>query len=67
MRLPNDAQTWTRLDKKSQNLPHSGPLWKTVLERTTIDDITGHIMSLEYTKHMSGKDVHRCLPTPFDM
>ena len=29
------------------------------MARITIDDKTGHIMSLEYTKHQSEKDVYR--------
>ena len=36
----------------------SGPLRGNVPARTTIDESTGHIMTLEYTKHTSGEDVH---------
>ena len=33
------------------------------MARITIDDKTGQIMSLEYTKLMNEKDVHRKLPS----
>ena len=35
--------------------------------RITIDDETGHIMSLEYTKHVTEKDLHRNLPSDRDI
>ena len=36
-------------------------LWKDVVARIAIDDKTGQIMSLECTKHMNEKDLHRNL------
>ena len=42
-------------------------MWETVVARITIDDKTGHIMSLEYTKHMTEKDLHRNLPSVRDI
>ena len=47
--LPEDTQTWTRFDKRAKTYrttSSSGPLWENVIERITIDDKTGHIMSL---------------------
>ena len=44
--LLGDTQAGTRLDKRASS---SGPLWENVIARITIDDKTGHIMSLEYT------------------
>ena len=61
MKLLN-LQTWTRFDKRAKTYrttSSSGPLWENVVARITIDDKTGHIMSLEYTKHMNEKDLHR--------
>ena len=58
--MPEDTPTWTRFDKRAKTYrttPSSGPLWENVIARITIDDKTGHIVSLEYTKHMSEKDV----------
>ena len=43
------------------------PRWANVVARITIDDETGHIMSLEYTKHMTEKDLHRNLPSVRDI
>ena len=61
LNLPEHAQTWTRFDKKAKRKPVD------VVARITIDDKTGHIMSLEYTKHMTVKDVHRNLPSVRDI
>ena len=50
-----DVQAWTRFDKRAKTYhttSSSGPLLENVIARNTIDDKTGHIMSLEYTKHM---------------
>ena len=47
-----------------------GPTFKGTGERNariTTDDETGHIMSLEYTKHMNEKDLHRNLPSVRDI
>ena len=66
--LPEDTQTWTRFDKRAKTYrttSSSGPLWENVIARITIDDKTGHIMSLEYTKHMNEEDLHRNLPFVF--
>ena len=60
--LPECTQTWTRFDKRAKTYrttSSSGPLWENVVARITIDDKTCHIMSLEYTKHMTEKDLHR--------
>ena len=68
--LPEDTQTWTRFDKRAKpyrTTSSSGPLWEKVIVRITIDDKTGHIMSLEYTKHMNEKDVHRNVHSVRDM
>ena len=64
------TQTWTRFDKgakTNRTTSSSGPLWENVTARITIDDKTGHIMSLEYTKHMSEKDLYRNLPSVRDI
>ena len=64
LNLPECTQTWTRFDKRAKTYrttSSSGPSWENVVARCTIDDESGHIMSLEYTKHMTGKDVHRHL------
>ena len=64
--LAEDTQTCTRLDKTAKThrtTSSSGPLWANVVARITIDDKTGHIMSLEYTKHMNEKDLHRNFPS----
>ena len=45
----------------------SGPLWENVVARITIDDETGHITSLEHTKHMNEKDVNQNLPSVRDI
>ena len=42
-------------------------MWDNVVARVTIDDETGHIMSLENTKHMTEKDLHRQLPSVRDI
>ena len=66
LNLPECTQTWTRFDKRAKTYcttSSSGPLWENVVARITIDDETGHIMSLEYTKHMTEKDLHRNLPS----
>ena len=67
--LPECTQTWTRFDKRAKTYrttSSSGPLWVNVVARITIDDNTGHFMSLEYTKHMTEKDLHRNLPSVRD-
>ena len=64
------TQTWTRFDKRKETClttSSSGPLWENVVARISIDDKTGHIMSLEYTKHMTEKDLHRILPSVRDI
>ena len=51
--LLEDTQTWTRFDKRAKTYrttPSSGPSWENVIARITIDDKTGHIMSLECTQ-----------------
>ena len=58
------------LRQESENLSHHvilGPLWENVVARITIDDETGHIISLEYTKHMTEKGLHRILPSVRDI
>ena len=53
LNLPGHTQTCTRFDKRARTYrttSSSGPLWENVVARVTIDDKTGHIMSLEYTK-----------------
>ena len=68
--MPEDTQTWTRFDRRaktSRTTSSSGPLWENVTARITIDDKTGHIMSLEYTKHMNEKDLYRSLPSVRDI
>ena len=70
LNLPECTQTWTRFDKRAKTYrttSSSGPLWENVVARITIDDETGHIMSLEYTKHMTEKDLHRNLPSVRDI
>ena len=70
LNLPECTQTWTRFVKRVKTYrttSSSGPLWENVVARITIDDETGHIMSLEYTKHMTEKDVHRNLPSVRDI
>ena len=66
LNLPEYTQTWTRFDRRAKTYrttSSSGPLWENVVARITIDDKTGHIMSLEYTKHLTEKDLHRNLPS----
>ena len=66
LNLPECTQTWTRFDKRAKTCrttSSSGPLWENCVARITIDDETGHIMSLEYTQHMTEKDLHRKLPS----
>ena len=56
LNLSQCTQTWTRFDQRAKTYrttSSSGPLWENVVARITIDDKTGHIMSLEYTKHMT--------------
>ena len=68
--LPEDTQTWARFDKRAttyRTTSSSGPLWENVIARITIDDKTGHTTSLEFTKHMNGKDLHRNLPSVRDI
>ena len=70
LNLPECTQTWTRFDKRAKTCritSSSRPLWENVVARITIDDKTGHIMSLEYTKQMTEKDVHRNLPSVRDI
>ena len=67
--MPEDTQTWTRFDKRAKTYcttSSSAPLWENVIARITIDYKTGPIMSLEYTKHMSEKDLYRNLPSVRD-
>ena len=68
--LPEDTQTWTRFDKRAKTYrttSSSGPLWENVVARITIHDKTCHIMSLEYTKHVNGQDLHRNVPSVRDI
>ena len=70
LNLPDCTQNWTRFDKGAKtyrSTSSSGLLWKKVVARITIDDETGHIMSLEYTKHTTEKDLHRNLPSVRDI
>ena len=70
LNLPECIQIWTRFDKRAKTYrtkSSSGPLWETVAARITIDDETGHIMSLDYTKHMTEKDLHPILPSVRDI
>ena len=63
--MPEHSKTWTRFDKRAKTYrttSSSGPLWENVIARITIDDKTGHIMSLENTKHTNEKDLYRNLP-----
>ena len=67
--MPEDTQTWTRFDKRAETYrttSSSGPLWEIFVARITIDDKTGHIMSLVFTKHMSEKNVYRNVPSVGD-
>ena len=64
------TQTWTRFDKRAKTYrttSSSGPLWENVVARITIDDETGHITSLENSKHMTEKDLHRNVPSVRDI
>ena len=68
--MPEDTQTWTRFDKTAKTYcttSSAGPLWEIVMARITIDDKTGLVMSLDYTKHMKEKDVYRNLPSVRDI
>ena len=70
LNLPEGTQTWTRFEKRAKTYrtsSSSGPLWANVIARITIDDKTAHIMSLENTKHMNEKDLHRILPSVRDI
>ena len=70
LNLPEHTQTWTRFDKRAttyHTTSSSRPLWENVVARVTIDDKTGHIMNLEYSKHMTEKDLHRNLPSVRDI
>ena len=49
---------WSR---RSSRRNDAGLACANVVARITIDDKTGHIMSLECTKHMTEKDLHRNL------
>ena len=47
--MPEDTQTWSRFDKRAKTYrttSSSGPGWENVVARITIDDKTGHFMSL---------------------
>ena len=62
LNLPERTQTWTRFDKRAKTYrttSSSGPLWENVVARITIDDETGHIMRLEYTKHINEHALQR--------
>ena len=68
--LPEDTQTWTRFDKRAKTYrttSSSGPSWRKVIARIAIHDETGHVISLEYSKHMTENDVHRNLPSVRDI
>ena len=58
--MPEDTQSWTRFDKRAKTYrttSSSGPLCENVIARITIDDNTGHIMSLGNTKHINERFV----------
>ena len=58
LKLLEHTQTWTRVDKRAKSYRTTsslGSLWENVVARITIEDNIGHIMSLEYTKHMNEK------------
>ena len=69
--MPDDTQAWARFDKRaktSRTTSSSGLMWENVTARITIDDKTGHIKSLEYTKKQEReRDVHRNLPSTRDI
>ena len=68
--MVEDTQTWTHFDKRAnthRNLSSLGPLWENVVARITIDDKTGHIMSLEHTRHMNETDLYGNLPAVRDI
>ena len=66
--IVESAWVHSNLDSlRQESKSSSGPLWENVVARITIDDDTGHIMSLEYTKHMTEKDLHRNLPSVRDI
>ena len=70
LNLPECTQTWTRFDKRAKTYrttSSSGPLWENVVARITTDGKTGHIMSLEHTKHITDKNLHRNLPSVRDI
>ena len=70
LNLPEWTETWTRFDKRAKTYrttSFSGLLWENVVARITIDDKTGHIMSLGYTKHITENDLHRHLPSVRDI
>ena len=70
LNLTERTQTWTRFDKRTKTYrttSSSGPLRENFVARLTIDDKTGHIMSLDCTKHMDEKDLHRNLPSVRDI
>ena len=54
------------LREESENLSHHVIL-KTIVGECSIDDKKGHIMSLEYTKQMNEKELHRNLPSVRDI
>ena len=63
MTRSQNTSTTRKRAKTYRTTSSSGPLWENVVARITIDDETGHIMSLEYTKHMTEKELHRNLPS----
>ena len=70
LNLPELTQTWTRFDKRARTYrttSSSRPLWENVVARIAIDDKIGHTISLEYTKRMTEKDLHRNLPSVRDI
>ena len=56
-----------RQERERKPIAPRRPLWENVVARVTIDDKTGHVMSLEYTKDMTEKHVHRNLPSVRDI
>ena len=64
--IPEVTQTRSRFDKRAKTYrttAASRRSWENVLARITVDENTGHVMSLEYTKkRMNEKDKCRNLP-----
>ena len=56
-----------RQERERKPIAPRRPLWENVVARATIDDKTGHVMSLEYTKDMTEKHVRRNLPSVRDI